>query len=138
MVSVERLSTAKATKIGTQFVKQYYGVMNERPEKMIRMYNKTHSSVTWLQPGVRNEPSVGEPAILALLKDVGILNPSTPTKIDVATPGSTDFQPSIGRGVFVQVTGVITRGGGPAPGKREAFSQTFLLLPRTQSSTVST
>ena len=137
MVSVERLSKAKATKIGTQFVTQFYKAMNERPDKLIRFYEKAHSSVTWLQPGVRDEPAVGEPEILALLKDVGIISPSTPTKINVKTPGSTDFQPSIGRGVFVQVTGVITRGGGPNPGKREAFSQTFLLLPRTQSPTVS-
>lgn len=105
-----------ATQVGYSFVCQYYTVLHNSAQFLYQFYNE-QSSLTVAESDSTNAAVVqGQQAIHQKVIELGYVD----AKVEIM---SVDSQYSLGGGVLVIVTGMITRKGS----ERRAFAQSFFL-----------
>ncbi|GMF55822.1 unnamed protein product [Phytophthora fragariaefolia] len=104
--------------VGNTFMRQYYHFLAKEPQSLHRFY-KAESRWCHGLGSHMEEPIAGQRAINDQILKRGYAG----ARVDLDA-GSIDCQQSLGGGVFVLVTGVMTLRGSPAP---KPFVQTFFL-----------
>jgi len=116
-----RPKAVSPARVARSFVKQYYGLLCNRPEEVHRFY-KVDSHFTH---GVGTEAVdvvIGKTAIAEKIRDLNLSEVS----VDLENGGSVDYQASQDGGVLVMVLGYMAVGGQP----KRPFMQTFFLAPQ--------
>jgi Ras GTPase-activating protein-binding protein 1 len=107
-----------AQSVGREFVRQYYTMLNERPESLHRFFSHTSSYVHGgvEKPGEEQPPVKGQLAIHQKIMSLGF-------KDCHAKIRQVDCQETVSNAVVIQVTGELSNNMGPM----RRFMQTFVL-----------
>jgi Ras GTPase-activating protein-binding protein 1 len=107
-----------AQSVGREFVRQYYTMMNERPDSLHRFFSHTSSYVHGgiEKPGEEQPPVRGQAAIHQKIMSLGF-------KDCHAKIRQVDCQETVNNAVVIQVTGELSNNMGPM----RRFMQTFVL-----------
>lgn len=107
-----------AQSVGREFVRQYYTMMNERPDSLHRFFSHTSSYVHGgiEKPGEEQPPVQGQAAIHQKIMSLGF-------KDCHAKIRQVDCQETVNNAVVIQVTGELSNNMGPM----RRFMQTFVL-----------
>lgn len=114
-------ATLSAQNVGREFVRQYYTFMNAEPHHLHRFYSQSSSFVHGgvEKPGEEQPPVMGQSEIHKKIMSLNFRDCHTKIR-------QVDSQPTVGRGVVIQVTGELSNNGEPM----RRFMQTFVLAPQ--------